>query len=145
MEAGMDTIDPGRRSENMRQIKSRDTRPELLVRGLAHSLGYRFRLHRRDLPGSPDLVFVRLCKIIFVHGCFWHQHSKCAGGRLPRSRKAYWRAKFLRNTRRDKTVMKELRRLGWSVLVIWECETLNQSRVKRRIDRFLGRARLRRP
>lgn len=138
LDSAMDTIDPKRRSENMRQIKSRDTKPELLVRRVAHSLGYRFRLHRRDLPGCPDLVFVSRRKIILVHGCFWHQHLGCRGGRLPRSRRTYWGRKLLGNTLRDEATVKGLRKLGWGVLVIWECETQDEPRMKRRIKRFLG-------
>src|SRR5690349_14284392 len=96
-----DKISKERRSQNMAAIRAKDMKPEMIVRSLAHRLGYRFRLHRRDLPGSPDLVFPRLKKIVFVHGCFWHQHSGCREGRLPNSRSEYWIPKLTRNVARD--------------------------------------------
>lgn len=120
----MDTISVERRSENMRRIKSADTTPEMIVRRLAHRLGYRFRLHRRDLPGKPDMVFSGLRKVIFVHGCFWHQHSDSnCGARPPRSNNSYWEPKLARNVARDQRNVEELDALGWDVLTVWECET----------------------
>src|ERR1043166_8713589 len=120
-----DTINAQRRSENMRRIKSKGMRPELTVRRLVHSLGYRFRLHVLTLPGKPDLVFPRLKKIIDVRGCFWHQHGKCIDSHIPKTRVEYWRPKLLQNRRRDKKNAKELKALGWKVMVVWEGEVHN--------------------
>src|SRR5271170_2821856 len=108
----MDQLSKARRSENMRQIRSKDTQPEMHVRKLTHRLGYRYRLHAKDLLGKPDLVFASKQKVIFVHGCFWHQHQKCREGRLPASRPEYWIPKLTRNTDRDKQHIASLRRLG---------------------------------
>jgi DNA mismatch endonuclease (patch repair protein) len=116
-----DKIDSIRRSENMRRVRSHDTVPEILVRKIAHRLGYRFRLHRRDLPGSPDLVFPKHNKIIFVHGCFWHRHPGCIRTTTPGTRAQFWRRKFAENQKRDRRVSGRLRQLGWKVLVVWEC------------------------
>jgi DNA mismatch endonuclease (patch repair protein) len=110
------------RSAVMRRIRKYDTKPELVVRRAAFRLGYRFRLYRRDLPGTPDLVFPGLRKAIFVHGCFWHQHPGCRLARQPKSRPEYWLPKLRRNSERDETASAALESLGWSVLVIWECE-----------------------
>jgi DNA mismatch endonuclease (patch repair protein) len=118
----------------MSRIRSRNTKPELAVRRLAHSLGYRYRLHKKDLPGSPDLVFPNRRAVIFVHGCFWHAHAGC--GRTPKSRLSYWLPKLKRNRIRDKQNMKALTRDGWSVLVIWECEVTDK-KLSQRIIRFL--------
>lgn len=107
----------------MRRIRKTNTGPELRVRRAAHKLGYRFRLHRRDLPGTPDLVFPRLRKIVLVHGCFWHQHPGCRLARLPKSRSEYWLPKLSRNQKRDYQAIVALRELGWEVLVVWECQS----------------------
>jgi len=138
-----DTIDPARRSENMRRIRSRGMKPEMTVRKLIHGLGYRYRLHAKDLPGKPDIVFRGRKKVIFVHGCFWHQHadSKCRIARMPQSRQDYWIPKLERNCARDKQNQGKLRRMGWGVLVIWECQTDKPEVLTRRIERFLGPAR----
>ena len=117
-----DRLSPTERSANMRRIRQTDTKPELAVRRAAHQLGYRFRLHRRDLPGTPDLVFPRLRKVILVHGCFWHQHPGCRLARTPKSRLDYWLPKLERNRKRDAEVQAALRKLGWDVLVVWECQ-----------------------
>lgn len=117
----MDKLDPKRRSENMRRIRSKDTRPEILLRSMLHRRGYRFRLHRKDLPGKPDLVFPGLRKVIFVHGCFWHQHKECREGRSPGSRQDYWQPKFERNRQRHEEAERALRLQGWDLLVVWEC------------------------
>lgn len=109
-------------SAQMRRIRKRDTKPELVVRRLVHSLGYRYRLYRRDLPDTPDLVFPRLRKIIFVHGCFWHQHDCRLGSKQPSSNQSYWLPKLSRNVQRDRWARARLVELGWDVLV-WECET----------------------
>lgn len=121
----------------MRRIRSRDTQPELQVRSLVHRLGFRFRLHRADLPGKPDIVFPSLRKVIFVHGCFWHLHGRCREGRIPNSRIDYWEPKLLRNKIRDKATRAELRKLGWSIMVIWECELKDEDKLERRITDFL--------
>jgi DNA mismatch endonuclease (patch repair protein) len=135
----MDNISRRRRSENMRRIRSVNTEPELTVRSLTHRLGYRFRLHRRDLPGRPDLVFVSKRKVIFVHGCFWHQHRRCIDGRSPKSNADYWLPKLAGNKKRDKKNRTRLARLGWKSLVIWDCQTGDAQRLKRQITAFLGR------
>ncbi len=133
-----DTIDPERRSENMRRIKSKGMRPELAVRRIVHSMGYRYRLHLPNLPGKPDLVFSRLKKTIEVRGCFWHQHGKCVDSHIPKTRVEYWRAKLQRNRQRDKQNTKELESLGWQVLVVWECEVADLIRLKKSLLRFLS-------
>ena len=117
-----DKLSPVERSAHMRRIRKTDTRPELAVRRAAHRLGYRFRLHRPDLPGTPDLVFPRLRKVILVHGCFWHQHPGCRFARQPKSRLDYWLPKLERNRTRDAEAQAALRKLGWDVLVVWECQ-----------------------
>lgn len=135
----MDRISVSRRSENMRRIRAKDTKPEWTVRRLAHGMGYRYRLHAKDIAGKPDLVFRRRRKVIFVHGCFWHQHGKagCADGKMPRTRLEYWRPKLERNRERDENARKMLKKAGWRVLVIWECETLDETVLKRRLKAFL--------
>ena len=132
----MDRLTAAQRSENMRRIKSKDSTPELLVRRLVHGLGYRYRLHRHELPGRPDLVFARSMKIIFVHGCFWHAHG-CKVAHKPRSRQSYWTPKLRRNAERDKDHQQRLRALGWRVLVLWECEVFKASALAKRVQRFL--------
>lgn len=123
----------------MRAIKSKDTAPELTVRRLAHAMGYRFRLHRKDLPGKPDLVFPKRRKVIFVHGCFWHQHSleRCLDGRRPKSNTGYWDAKLARNVARDAHNQITLEALGWDVLVLWECETAKTEDLRKTLGDFL--------
>lgn len=134
-----DTLSPAERSERMARVRGKNTKPEFAVRKLVHGLGYRYRLHARDLPGSPDLVFRRLRKVIFVHGCFWHRHSAigCKLARLPKSRIAFWRDKLEGNHKRDAANVRKLRKDGWKVLQIWECELTNTSKLQRRIDLFL--------
>jgi DNA mismatch endonuclease (patch repair protein) len=137
-----DQFTTAERSRIMRCVKSGDTTPEMVVRRLVHALGYRFRLNNRHLPGQPDLVLPRLGKAIFVHGCFWHRHTCGAGQSTPASRIDYWQAKFDRNVVRDRRNLRKLRRLGWSVLVVWECQTGMRKRegLERRIERFLREA-----
>lgn len=134
-----DKISKERRSQNMRAIRSKDMKPEMLVRRFVHGLGYRYRLHRKDLPGKPDLVFGPRRKVIFVHGCFWHQHSAaiCLDGRKPKSNLGYWGPKLRRNIERDVENQEKLEDMGWNVLVIWECETKNLSLIGDRIRAFL--------
>lgn len=135
-----DKINQKRRSENMRRIKSKGMRPELVVRRLVHSMGYRFRLHVPELPGKPDLVFPSLKKIIEVRGCFWHQHGRqCIESHIPKSRTEYWRPKLQKNRRRDKLNLKKLEKLGWAVMVIWECEIGNPEQMMRTFSKFLSR------
>lgn len=125
----------------MAAIRSAGMKPELIIRSLVHRLGYRFRLHAKDLPGKPDLVFRSRKKVIFVHGCFWHQHQKasCKDGRAPKSNLGYWAGKLARNVNRDTRNITALRALGWRVLVIWECEALGDvSKLPQRITKFLG-------
>lgn len=114
------------RSENMRAIKSKDTRPELAARKLIHAMGYRFRLHRTDMPGKPDLVFPSRRKVILVHGCFWHGHDCPRGSVAPKRNADYWRQKIARNIARDAHNLENLQQAGWNVLVIWECQTLKR-------------------
>ena len=118
-----DRLSTAVRSAHMRRIRKTDTMPELFVRRAAHRLGYRFRLHHRDLPGTPDLAFPRLRKVILVHGCFWHQHPGCRLASQPKSRLDYWLPKLARNVYRDGLARKQLEDDGWGVLVIWECQT----------------------
>lgn len=124
--------------QRMARIKSRGTRPELTVRRLAHALGYRFRLHRRDLPGSPDLVFPSKRKVVFVHGCFWHRHSCKTARAVPKTRQEYWAPKLQRNVERDRIATAALAELGWGTLTIWECETGDALGMAERLKRFLG-------
>lgn len=125
-----------KRSQIMRAVKCKDTVPEMVVRRLVHSLGYRYRLHRNDLPGKPDLVFGPRRKLIFVHGCFWHGHTCKRGNRQPKTNANYWRKKIQVNKERDKSTLEELRARGWEILVLWECET-RQETLRQRIDTFL--------
>ena len=133
----MDVFSKEKRSEVMSAISGRNTRPELLVRSIVHGLGYRYRLNVRDLPGSPDLVLSRLGTVIFVHGCFWHRHARCDYASTPATRKRFWKAKFDANVIRDRRVTRQLRRLGWSVLTVWECQLRRPEMVKARLDRLL--------
>ncbi len=125
------------RSENMRAIRSKDTEPAMAVRSVVHGLGYRFRLHRQDLPGTPDLVFPARRKVIFVHGCFWHSHA-CKTGLIPKSNRDFWLPKLRRNKMRDRRNLEVLAQQGWDALVIWQCELKNSSAVSRRVRQFLG-------
>lgn len=132
-----DKLSRERRSANMRQIRSRDTKPEVAVRRIVHAMGYRYRLHRRDLPGKPDLVFGPRRAVIFVHGCFWHQHD-CRDGHSPRSNTGYWAEKLRRNVERDTAQAAALAAMGWRVLAIWECQATDRDSVARAVAAFLG-------
>jgi DNA mismatch endonuclease (patch repair protein) len=132
-----DLLSPEARSGNMRRIQSKGTSPELYVRRLLHSQGYRYRLHVRDLPGKPDLVFPKLKRVIFVHGCFWHLHSGCREGRIPGSRREYWEPKLLKNVERDAEHVAALRVLGWGAFVVWECELMDPEGIRERLIEFL--------
>lgn len=122
----------------MAAVHSRDTGPEMAVRRLVHALGYRYVLHKKSLPGRPDLTFVSRRKVLFVHGCFWHGHSCARGSRVPQQNREYWVAKVRRNKRRDDIVLNELRSLGWQTLVVWECELKRPAALVARIVHFLG-------
>jgi DNA mismatch endonuclease (patch repair protein) len=123
----------------MGKIRGKNTAPELTVRSLVHRMGFRFRLHARGLPGTPDLVFARARKIIFVHGCFWHNHTGCKGVRLPKTRIEYWSNKLCRNAKRDRRNQRKLRTLGWKILTVWECQLRRPAVVRRKIEKFLER------
>ena len=131
----MDSLTKEKRSWNMAQIKSRDTKPELIVRKLLHRLGYRFRLHRTELPGCPDIILPKYRTVVLVHGCFWHRHTGCQFAYNPKSRVDFWEKKFRKNVKRDKKVRHELIDLGWRVLIIWECEVKNYDRLVQRIKK----------
>jgi DNA mismatch endonuclease (patch repair protein) len=135
----VDTITPAQRSLLMARIRAANTKPELSVRRLAHGLGFRFRLHRRDLPGAPDLVFPSRRKVIFVHGCFWHRHSRCRFAYNPKSNRGFWQSKFAANRARDRRAVRRLRAMGWSPLIVWECELRNMTTVRRTLVAHLGR------
>ncbi|MDZ7640959.1 MAG: very short patch repair endonuclease [Desulfurivibrio sp.] len=133
----MDTLSKERRSWNMSRIKGKDTKPELIVRSLLHSMGYRYRLHQKSLPGKPDMVFKKYRAVIFVHGCFWHRHKGCKFAYKPKSKQEFWQRKFLENEARDKKNRFKLEKLDWKVLVIWECEVENIEKLKRKVTAFL--------
>jgi DNA mismatch endonuclease (patch repair protein) len=135
----MDTLTPSERSRRMARVKSKGTRPEMVVRRLLFSLGYRYRLHDRSLPGSPDIVFKRKKKAIFVHGCFWHRHDGCALARLPKSRLDFWVPKLEGNRERDARKLLQLKSLGWDAFVIWECELKDLNLLGKKLNGFLGR------
>ncbi|HWX54920.1 MAG TPA: DNA mismatch endonuclease Vsr [Verrucomicrobiae bacterium] len=134
----MDSLSPAERSEIMGRVRSKNSRPELFVRKLVFALGYRYRLHAKDLPGHPDLVFRKARKVIFVHGCFWHRHAACALARLPKSRLDFWVPKLEGNKIRDRRVKRTLAKQGWKVLTIWECHVKDAARLQSRIRRFLN-------
>lgn len=120
----------------MARVKAKDSCAEMRVRRVVHSLGLRYRLHRRDLPGSPDLVFPKHRAVILVHGCFWHRHPGCKKASTPKSQVQYWQDKFDRNVARDRQVVAELRALGWRVMIIWECETKTNDIILQRVNEF---------
>lgn len=122
----------------MRAIRQKDTKPELAVRKLLHALGFRFRLHRRDLPGKPDIVLPRHNAVVFVHGCFWHQHQGCRISNVPRSRTDYWLPKLARTVQRDASAIQSLESRGWRTLVVWECELGDLNALEARLRFFLG-------
>jgi len=126
------------RSENMRAIRGRDTQPEIAVRRLVYGLGFRYRLYQTGLPGKPDLVFPSRKKVIFVHGCFWHCHG-CKKGLIPNTNKEFWLPKLRKNTLRDTQNLHDLAELGWSPLIIWQCELKEAALLRRKIELFLGR------
>ncbi len=128
-----DNLTKEKRSWNMSRIRSKDTTPELIVRSLLHRMGYRFRLHCKDLPGKPDVVLSKYKAVIFVHGCFWHGHKGCKRSNIPKSNRGYWVAKIRKNIDRNKKHRKALRKLGWGVIVIWECECKHISKLQKKV------------
>jgi DNA mismatch endonuclease (patch repair protein) len=135
---GMDIWTKEKRSDVMSKIRSKDTSPEIRVRKMLFSQGYRYRLHVKDMPGKPDIVLPKYKVVIFVHGCFWHLHSGCRDGTIPKTRTGYWKDKLLRNKERDKEHMRELQKQGWRVLQLWECEVENKpEEVLERLDNFI--------
>lgn len=136
----MDTLTRQERSERMSRVKGKDTRPEVRVRRLVYGLGYRYRLHAKDLPGHPDLVFRSRRKVIFVHGCFWHRHpaANCWRVRVPKSKTEFWLKKFEENVARDRSAQDALTRDGWDVLVLWECELKDDVALTVQLRQFLG-------
>jgi len=135
----MDKLAPARRSENMRQIRSKDTAPELAIRKLCRGIGFTgYRIHRKDLPGKPDLAWIGRKLAVFVHGCFWHGHDCAEGLRKPKSNQDYWIPKIERNRQRDSENIAALHSAGWNVIVIWECEINEQGRLSRRLQKFLS-------
>jgi len=125
------------RSKTMRAVKGRDTTPEMIVRRMVHAMGRRYRLHRADLPGKPDLTFPRMRKIIFVHGCFWHGHDCKRGARQPKDNAEYWIKKISRNKARDARSQEALKLMGWGVLIIWECQLKDREALRGRLEDFL--------
>lgn len=134
-----DTLTRAERSERMGRIQNKDTKPEMRVRKIVHGMGYRYRLHKANLPGKPDLVFAGRRKVIFVHGCFWHRHPdpSCSLARLPKSKLDFWVPKLETNRQRDEANVRELEQAGWDVLTIWECQLRNEKELKIRIQVFL--------
>jgi DNA mismatch endonuclease, patch repair protein len=133
----MDSLSVAQRSERMSRVRAKNTGPEMRVRRLVHGMGYRYRLHARQLPGCPDLIFRRFKAVIFVHGCFWHRHDGCKFARVPKSKQEFWLRKFEENRARDQRTMSELRRLGWRIFIVWECSLGDLSRVGEQIKMFL--------
>ena len=134
-----DVHSPEQRSFNMSRIRNRDTRPEIIVRSIIHRLGYRYRLHKKDLPGKPDIVLVRHRKIIDVHGCFFHMHKCLYGSVVPATNAKFWRTKRMSNVERDRRNLRALKRAGWKVMIVWECETRKPAALAKRIQKFLAK------
>lgn len=136
----MDNLSPERRSWNMSRIRGKDTKPELVVRSMLHRMGLRFRLHRKDLPGKPDIVLPKYRTVIFVHGCFWHRHRNCRFAYTPKTRQEFWQQKFVGTVERDKKKAKQLRRLGWRVMTVWECETRSPDKLEKQLKKCFDRS-----
>ncbi len=127
------------RSRIMGAVKGKNTKPEVKVRSILHRLGYRFRLHRKDLPGKPDIVLPKYRTVIFVHGCFWHRHPRCRYASTPATNVEFWEDKFKANVERDKRNAKDLKKLGWKVMVVWQCELKNEDKLIRKLEKGLDR------
>lgn len=135
----MDVFSREKRSDIMSRIGGKNTKPELIVRSLLHGMGYRFRLHKKDLPGKPDVCLPKYKTVVFVHGCYWHRHAKCKSGqRVPSTNTGFWEKKFNRTVERDKKHEKALKALGWKVLTVWECELSDSEAVGRRLGKSLN-------
>ena len=134
-----DTLTPEQRRKVMQKVKSKDTHPEMVVRRLLHKAGYRYRLHRKDLPGKPDIVFPSRRKIVWVHGCFWHRHPGCKYNRMPASNQSYWTPKLEINVVRDEQALYQVTAEGWEAMVVWECEIKDSEELLRRLTEFLGK------
>lgn len=134
-----DSLSPAERSVRMGMVRAKNTKPELLVRSIVHRLGYRYRLHAKDLPGRPDLVFRSRKKVIFVHGCFWHRHDdpQCTRTRFPTSNQSYWLSKFKQNIQRDMMTRRRLEEGGWTSLTVWECQLADRDQLKQALVDFL--------
>lgn len=133
----MDTLTREERSERMSRVRGKDSNPEMALRRLVHGMGFRYRLHRKDLPGKPDMVFPCRDAVIFMHGCFWHRHPRCRLARLPKSRITFWSEKLEANRLRDQRNQRKLRAMGWRVLVVWECQLSDPDKVSQRVRGFL--------
>ena len=133
-----DVFSPEQRSRVMRQVKSQDTSTEMTIRRMVWRMGFRYRLHRKNLPGAPDLVFVGKRKIIFVHGCFWHGHDCARGDRIPKSNRDYWLTKIGKNRTRDRGYQTALQKAGWKVMIVWECELKNREAITEKLHFFLA-------
>jgi len=133
----VDSLSKERRSWNMSRVHSKDTKPELTVRSILHRIGYRFRLHNKALPGKPDIVLAKYHTVIFVHGCFWHQHKNCPDASIPKTNTSFWEHKLVQNVERDKRTQATLRQLGWKILVVWECETTKPNELINKLHAFL--------
>ena len=142
---GKDRLDRAARSALMARIRSTNTAPERIVRSALHRLGYRFRLHGQTLPGHPDIVLTKLRTVIFVHGCFWHQHANCKHATVPRRNRLFWQTKFRHNVARDRRDQRSLRARGWRVFIVWECDVMSRDRLTRRVHRLAAQLRKRPP
>ncbi|TKJ40451.1 very short patch repair endonuclease [candidate division LCP-89 bacterium B3_LCP] len=125
-------------SYKMSRVKKRDTKQEIVVRSVLHRLGYRFRLHDKNLPGTPDIVLKKHKKIIFVHGCFWHGHKNCRLSSIPKTNSEFWKDKIVRNRKRDKKVKSDLELMGWSVLIVWQCQIIDTGSLRSSLESFLS-------
>lgn len=133
-----DIVSPEHRSRIMSKIRGKNTKPEMVVRSLCHQMGFRFRLHRKDLPGTPDLVFPKYRLCMFVHGCFWHRHPECKYAYMPKSRVDFWLTKFTKNVERDLNAQQALINLGWRVVTVWECHTKNRDLLRTEIQKVFN-------
>lgn len=135
----MDVFSREKRSQIMSRVSGRNTKPEIAVRSSLHRMGYRFRLHRKDLPGKPDITLPKYKKVIFVHGCFWHGHADCSRSKRPSTNEEFWREKLDKNIERDKSTVNALKELGWDVLTVWTCEVNDTNKLKAKLLSFLER------